>query len=69
LRVVCLEGKTARRYLSLRREFEPTTITLVIVAESPPASGKYFYDPDGEVSEPLFNALSEAARHPAKHQV
>ncbi len=41
-------------YLSLRRAFEPMG---VIVAESPPISGKYFYDPDGEVSEPLFNAL------------
>jgi hypothetical protein len=49
--------KQRGEYLSLRREFEPTTVTLVIVAESPPASGKYFYDPDGEVSEPLFNAL------------
>jgi hypothetical protein len=51
------------RYLSLRRKFEPTTVTLVIVAESPPAArtsqtpGLYFYDPDGKVSEPLFNAL------------
>jgi hypothetical protein len=44
-------------YLSLRREFEPMGVTLVIVAESPPISGKYFYDPDGEVSEALFNAL------------
>ncbi len=44
-------------YLSFRRKFEPTNITLVIVAESPPTSGKYFYDPDGEVGEPLFNAL------------
>ena len=41
----------------MRREFEPTTVKLVIVAESPPTSGKYFYDPDGKVSEPLFNAL------------
>ena len=49
--------KQRGEYLSLRREFEPTTVTLVIVAESPPASGKYFYNPDGEVSEPLFNAL------------
>ncbi len=29
-------------YLSLRREFEPTTVTLVIVAELPPTGGKYF---------------------------
>jgi hypothetical protein len=49
--------KQPGEYLSLRREFEPTTVTLVIVAESPPASGKYFYDPDGKVSEPLFNGL------------
>ena len=41
----------------MRREFEPTSVTLVIVAKSPPTSGKYFYDPDGKVSEPLFNAL------------
>jgi hypothetical protein len=29
----------------------------VIVAESPPASGKYFYKPEGLPSEPLFAAL------------
>jgi hypothetical protein len=44
-------------YLSFRRKFEPTSVKLVIVAESPPASGKYFYNPDGAVSEPLFAAL------------
>jgi len=42
-------------YLSLRRE--PRIVKLVIVAESPPASGKYFYNPEGAVSEPLFSAL------------
>ena len=46
-------------YLDLRREFEPTGIKLVIVAESPPESesGKYFYIPGGTVSELLFKAL------------
>src|ERR1039458_10743531 len=34
-------------YLSFRRKFEPATVKLVIVAESPPASGKYFYNPKG----------------------
>jgi hypothetical protein len=29
----------------------------VIVAESPPASGKYFYDPTGSPKEPLFAAI------------
>ena len=44
-------------YLSRRTKFEPSSIKLVIVAESPPASGKYFYDPAGSVGEPLFKAL------------
>jgi len=49
----------ARRseYLSLRSKFEPATVKLVIIAESPPVSGKYFYNPAGAVSEPLFAAL------------
>ena len=49
--------KQRDEYLSMRRKFEPTTVTLAIVAESPPVGGKYFYDPAGKVSEPLFNAL------------
>jgi len=44
-------------YLSLRRRYEPKSIKLVIIAESPPASGKYFYNPEGCPSEPLFAAL------------
>jgi hypothetical protein len=46
-------------YLAKRREFEPESVTLVIVAESPPISGNYFYNPNGEVSEQLFKALME----------
>jgi hypothetical protein len=49
--------KQRNEYLALRRKFEPARITLVILAESPPASDKYLYNPDGKVSEPLFNAL------------
>ena len=45
------------KYFSIRRDFEPPSVRLAIVAESPPASGKYFYDPEGRVSEPLFAAL------------
>lgn len=44
-------------YLFLRRKFEPPSVKLVIVAESPPSSGKYFYNPEGTASEPLFAAL------------
>ena len=46
-------------YLSLRRVFEPESIKLVIIAESPPASGRYFYNPAGDTSEPLFSALMQ----------
>ena len=45
-------------YLAFRRCFVPSTVRLVIVAESPPASGKYFYDSAGAVTEPLFRALT-----------
>jgi len=44
-------------YYSFRRRFEPKVVQLVIVAESPPASGLYFYNPAGAVTEPLFAAL------------
>jgi hypothetical protein len=44
-------------YLALRRKFTPATIKLVIIAESPPISGKYFYNPAGSVGEPLYAAL------------
>jgi hypothetical protein len=50
------------RYLDLRRRYEPESIRLVIIAESPPASGKYFYDPAGAPSEPLFAALMRQLR-------
>jgi len=50
-------------YLSLRRPYEPESIRLVIIAESPPASGRYFYNPDGALSEPLFTAFMQYLRH------
>ena len=44
-------------YIAYRSKFIPASIGLVIVAESPPSSGKYFYNPGGATSEPLFAAL------------
>jgi len=44
-------------YLALRRRYEPNKARLVIVAESPPASGLYFYDEAGRTTEPLFAAI------------
>src|SRR5271154_6203277 len=49
--------KQRSEYLDLRRRFETPNVTLVIVAESSPVSGLYFYNPYGRVSEPLFAAL------------
>jgi hypothetical protein len=48
---------TRDEYLALRRRYEPEKVRLVIIAESPPASGKYFYNPEGTIGEPLFLAL------------
>jgi hypothetical protein len=52
-------------YVSLRRAYQPDGIKLVIVAESPPVSGLYFYDPTGSISEPLFAALMRQLRFSA----
>jgi hypothetical protein len=46
-------------YLALRNEFQPDSVRLVIVAESLPTSGKYFYNPTGAITEPLFEALMQ----------
>lgn len=45
------------RYLVLRKKYLPKRIATIFVLESPPASGKYFYNPKGRVSEPLFSAM------------
>jgi hypothetical protein len=52
--------KSRYDYFDLRRRFEPAHVSLAIVAESPPVSGKYFYDPAGRVTEPLFSALMKS---------
>lgn len=48
---------TRLEYLSFRDLYRPKTIKLLLVAELPPASGRYFYDPAGAHTEPLFAAL------------
>ena len=46
------------RYHAMRRCYEPASVKLIIVAESPPHSGKYFYDPKGShTEEPLFREM------------
>jgi hypothetical protein len=53
-------------YLAFRRKFEPTTVKLVVVAESPPKNQTYFYNPDGRTSEWLFAALMQQLGHEPK---
>jgi hypothetical protein len=48
---------TKEEYLAFRQQYEPSPVKLVIVAESPPKSGLYFYNATGRVSEPLFAAM------------
>jgi hypothetical protein len=57
LRERSITDERRNAYLTLRRKYEPEIVRLVVVAESPPASGLYFYNPAGKCSEPLFAAL------------
>lgn len=56
-------------YHRLRRQYQPAQVRFVIVAESPPASGLFFYDSSGKVTEPLFAAImKQLGRKPATKQ-
>ena len=48
---------TKSEYLKLRDRFTPENPKIMFVLESPPASGLYFYNPDGKTTEPLFKAM------------
>lgn len=50
-------------YIGLRNKYKPAKIDIIFVLESPPASGKYFYDPKGRTSEPLFSAMMKVIGH------
>ncbi len=44
-------------YKNLRNKFLPDKLKVVFVLESPPLSGKYFYDPKGNKNEYLFKIM------------
>jgi hypothetical protein len=46
-------------YFSFRKKYEPEQLKLIVVAESPPVSGLYFYNPLGKITEPLFAAFMQ----------
>ena len=47
-------------YLKLRNKYLPEKLSLIFILESPPASGKYFYDETSKTTEALFNELMKA---------
>lgn len=46
-------------YIKLRAKYRPPRPKLVLIAESPPAGGRYFYDLSGKVTEPLLRAMMQ----------
>ncbi len=48
---------TKSDYLELRNRYIPTEIKTIFILESPPASGRYFYNSAGPTTEPLFSAM------------
>jgi len=44
-------------YIELRKQYLPAVIKIIFVLESPPISGKYFYNPNGKTTEPLFREI------------
>jgi len=44
-------------YKELQNRYFPKKLNLIFVFESPPVSGKYFYDESGKETEPLFKEL------------
>lgn len=44
-------------YINLRNNYLPKRIKLIFILESPPANGRYFYNPQGTTTEPLFSAM------------
>jgi hypothetical protein len=57
-----LSQRKRSEYLGLRHRYEPRSVKVAVIAESPPASGLYFYDPTGSPREPLFAALMKQLR-------
>ena len=49
--------KNEHYYKNLRNKFLPDHLKTIFVLESPPESGKYFYDETGKTNEPLFTAM------------
>jgi hypothetical protein len=49
--------KIRKSYIEYRNKYKPEDVRAIFVLESPPKSGKYFYNNEGDISEPLFKAM------------
>jgi hypothetical protein len=53
-------------YINLRDQYKPRKTRVIFILESPPASGEYFYDPDGRTGEQLFSAMMKVINYQPK---
>ena len=58
--------KIRKSYLEYRNKYKPEDTRVIFVLESPPKSGKYFYNNEGDVSEPLFKAMMKLIKFEPK---
>ena len=59
-------------YLRLRKRYLPSKLNLLFILESPPVSGKYFYDETGATTEPLFRGIMKLLNYkptPIKNKI
>jgi hypothetical protein len=56
-------------YKKLRTKYLPKQIACLFVLESPPISGKYFYQENGNISEPLFSEMMKLCKYKAQNKM
>ncbi len=55
-------------YFDLRSKYQPKSLNIVFIFESPPVSGKYFYNKEGSIKEPLFSAMMKLLNYNPKNK-
>ena len=48
------------QYILARNKYKPDEVEILFIAESPPASGSYFYFPETTGKDSLFNSTMKA---------
>lgn len=55
-------------YRNLRNKYNPNNLRIVFILESPPVSGKFFYNEGGSIKEPLFSAMMKLLNYNPKNK-